>query len=72
MAELQKLHSEEEMWKTEVRQQMASPDEKDGHFVQVAKNRTELFDRLKKAMALRIKGKNQIITYIMQCWTKEV
>ena len=62
-AELQKLHGEDEEWKNEVRQQMAppdghemSPDEKGEYFAQVAKNRTELFDRLKKGTALRIKG----------------
>ena len=62
-AELQKMHEEEEEWKSEVRQQMAppdgretSPDDRGEYFAQVAKNRTELFDRLKKGTALRIKG----------------
>ena len=64
MAVLQNLHSELETWKSEVCQQIAppeghemTPDEKDEYFVQVAKSRAELFNHLKKAVALRVKGK---------------
>jgi len=64
MAVLQNLRSELETWKSEVRQQIAppeghemTPDEKDEYFVQVAKSRAELFNHLKKAVALRVKGK---------------
>jgi hypothetical protein len=63
-AELQNLHSELEIWKSDVHQQMTQPeghemsrDQKDEYFAQITTQQTELSNHLKRAVTLRFKGK---------------